>query len=437
MRFHHLAPLLLAAWICPFHIAMASEGLLELLSVLRDNGSITEKEYNKLAAVVEDDIDAQDESTGSQLQIETKGGLEVATYDGEFSFQLGGRIMVDGAYYDEDLNELGSGTELRRARIDLEGTMFGDWGYEFGVDFSDKDADIKDAYISYMGFDPWYFQVGQFKEPFSLEELTSSRYISFMERALPNELAPGRHIGIGARRHWDNWTAAAGVFGEAFDDDADDEGNEGWALTGRLTYAPWHDDLRALHLGGALSRRWTDDDDTVKYSTRPESHITDVKYLNTGKIKNTDSVDRLGLEAAWVTGPWSLQGEYIISDLNRSGGFDDPRFHGWYVYGSWFPTGESRNYKFKKGSFGRVKPQSRYGAWELVARFSSMDLDDADITGGREQNWTLGANWYINPHLRLMANYTRVDNNSTADDDGDVLGNDDPSVFQTRIQIDF
>ena len=190
-------------------------------------------------------------------------------------------------------------------------------------------------------------------------------------------------------------------------------------------------------MGGSLSRRWTNDEETVKFSARPESHITDVKFLNTGKIEDTTSVDRLGLEAAWVSGPWSLQGEYITTRVNRSGGLDDPEFHGGYLYGSWFLTGESRNYKFKKGAFGRVKPLSRYGAWELAVRFSSLDLDDAGIDGGRERNWTLGVNWYINPHLRVMANYTRVDNNGSADDDGDVPGDDDPSIFQTRIQADF
>ncbi len=439
MRCRHLPLLLLSAYLYPINPATAGESLLELLSVLKDNGTISEAQYGKLADAVEEDLDARDEEQDAenQLQIDTKGGLEVSTYDGEFSFELGGRLMVDAAYYDESLNDLGSGTELRRARLDLEGILFGDWGYEFGIDFAGSDADIKDAYFSYLGFDPLSVQIGQFKEPFSLEELTSSRYISFMERALPNELAPGRHIGIGARRYWDSWTAAAGVFGEAFDDDADDEGDEGWALTGRLTYSPWHHDLGALHLGGALSRRWTSDEETAKFSTRPESHVTDVKYLNTGKIRGTETIDRYGLEAAWVSGPWSLQGEYLGARLGRESGLDDVSFQGWYLYGSWFLTGESRNYKFKKGAFGRVKPHASSGAWELVARYSRLDLDDGPVSGGVERNWTLGVNWYINRYVRLMANYTWVDNNSNADDDGDVLGNDDPSVFQTRIQADF
>ena len=110
---------------------------------------------------------------------------------------------------------------------------------------------------------------------------------------------------------------------------------------------------------------------------------------------------------------------------------------GWYVYASWFLTGESRPYKFKKGAFGRVKPRNGYGAWELAGRVSELDLNDKDIRGGEERNWTLGLNWYINPNVRVVANYINVDNDIFADDDGDVRGNDDPTIFQTRLQLDF
>jgi len=99
------------------------------------------------------------------VSVTTEGGLEVATYDGAFSFELGGRLMVDLGLFDEDEVSLGDGTELRRARIDLEGTMYHDWRYEFAVDFAGGDADVKDAYIAYQGWLPHSIAVGQFKEP--------------------------------------------------------------------------------------------------------------------------------------------------------------------------------------------------------------------------------------------------------------------------------
>ena len=106
--------------------------------------------------------------------------------------------MFDAAFYDQDKNNLGDGTELRSARLDVEGILHGDFGYEFEIDFADGEANIKDAVLSYEALWPAKIMIGQFKEPFSLEELTRSKYITFMERSLPNEFAPGRSIGFGA-----------------------------------------------------------------------------------------------------------------------------------------------------------------------------------------------------------------------------------------------
>ena len=316
--------------------------------------------------------------------------------------------------------------------------MYSNWGYELGVDFAGGDADVKDAYIEYLGEFDSSTKIGQFKEPFSLEELTSSRYITFMERALPNEFAPGRNIGVGVSHQGESWTAAYGLFGEAFDDDVDLEGDEGWGVTGRVTYAPWQEDRQALHLGLALSQRSPDDENEVKFNSRPESHITDVKYLDTDDIFDVDRVSLYGLEAALVLGPVSLQAELINAQVSRDAGLETLEFSGWYVYGSWFLTGESRIYKHKKGSFGRINPTTEDGAWELALRLSSLDLNDLDISGGEADQITLGINWYANPHIRYMLNYVTVDNDTSADATGTVVGgDDDPSIIQIRAQIDF
>lgn len=411
--------------------------LLNLLKVLNENGTITTAQYEKLKSGIETQKTDPVEQEEEKIQVKTKGGIEISTYDGQFSFKLGGRLMLDGALYDEDKNSLGDGTELRRARIDVEGILFADWGYEFGIDFAGGDADVKDAVLSYDALWPAKIQIGQFKEPFSLEEMTSSKYITFMERSLPNEFAPVRSLGIGARTYGDMWTAAAGIFGEGFDDDADDEGDEGWGITGRGSFSPVHSDRSAVHLGASASFRKLNDEKEVKINQRPESHVTDIKYVDTGKIPDTDNLSKYGLEIAGVFGPFSLQGEYIYTDVSREEGAGDLSFDGWYAYGSWFLTGETRPYKVKKGTFGRIKPRSKYGAIELAARYSMIDLNDGAIKGGKEENITLGVNWYLNPNTRLMANYIFIDNDDDADADGDLIGNDDPQIFQTRIQLDF
>lgn len=410
--------------------------LQSLLDILRDNGTLTQKQYDQLNTASETEGQKGAEETAA-VEVGTKGGLDIATYDGSFSFEIGGRLAFDAAFYNQDKNELGDGTELRKAYLKVEGTVFSGWDYEFEIDFSNSEADVKDAYLTYNRFWPARITFGQFKEPFSLEELTTSKYITFMERALPNELAPGRSIGAGLRVPRETWTAAVGLFGEGVADDVDDEGDEGWAVTGRLTYSPIHSETRILHVGAAASYREPDSEKKVKFNVRPESHITDLKYADTGKMKNVDSLVRYGAEAAGVLGPLSLQGEYLLAEINSSHGFEDARFHGWYIYGSWFLTGESRPYKEKKGVFGRVKPRSSKGAVEAAIRYSTIDLSDASITGGETSNITFGLNWYINPQLRFMANYILIDNDDDADADGDVDGNDSPEVFQTRLQIDF
>jgi len=92
-------------------------------------------------------------------------------------------------------------------------------------------------------------------------------------------------------------------------------------------------------------------------------------------------------------------------------------FDGWYLQGSWFINGGQRNYDSKEGSFDRVKPQGDYGDWEIAARYSTLDLEEEPITGGEEKNWTLGLNWYVDEHTRLMTNYVtaQADPNRSGD----------------------
>ena len=431
-----------------------SSVLEELLGTLRDNGSITQIQYDQLMRAMEAERGTETDSGVAEtdsgvaekdsevVEIESKAGLQTAgrvektSTSGPLTIELGGELAIDSAFYDEDKNDLGDGTEIRRARLKVEGKIF-DWMYELGVDFSDGDADIKDAYIGYEGWSSTTLKIGQFKEPFSLEELTSSKYTTFMERALPTTFSPGRNIGIGAHKYWDNLTLAGGLFGESFDTDVDKEGNEGWGVASRLTYSPIHRKTRAMHFGTAAEYRKTNDDHEVRYDTNPESNVTGVKFANTGKIKNVDNTTKYGIEAAGVWGPFSGQSEYIFTDVDRNSGARDLNLDGWYAYGSWFLTGESRSYKYKKGSFSRIKPRHHYGAWELAARYSMIDLTDGPITGGEEENITLGLNWYVNPYVRVMANYIMIDNDREADDDGDVAGNDNPDVLQLRIQGEF
>ncbi|MBV1961538.1 MAG: OprO/OprP family phosphate-selective porin, partial [Immundisolibacteraceae bacterium] len=196
--------------------AQASEQ--ELLDVLLQNHIITADQHHQLS-------ESYAKESASDIKISTKGGLKAQSNDGAFKFQVGGRIMADatfGSSDDASINDMNEGTEFRRARIFFKGQLNNDWGYKWQVDFADSDVSTKDMFIKYK---PKGLTIGQFKQPFSLEELTSSKYITFMERGLPNVFATGRRIGVGYDSDWDGGTFAASVYGqEAGNGDENQEG---------------------------------------------------------------------------------------------------------------------------------------------------------------------------------------------------------------------
>ncbi len=211
-------------------------------------------------------------------------------------------------------------------------------------------------------------------------------------------------------------------------------------MTGRLAYVPWSrdDKSKLLHVGASGSFASLDGSATSSEDHEPEVHLAP-DFVDTGNFGPTEDSTRYGAEAAFVYDSFSVQSEYMQKGYSVDGG-SDPVFDSWYIMGSYFLTGEHRPYS--GGSFSRVKPNSNFlsddgpgmGAWEVAARYSTMDLNDAGITGGETDIITLGVNWYLNPSVRLMANYTSAD----VTDAAGVPGTDgDGDFFSMRFQIDF
>ncbi|RMH01744.1 MAG: porin [Planctomycetota bacterium] len=349
---------------------------------------------------------------------------------GERSFKFGGRIMNDWTY-SSGLMDF-RGTEFRRARLYLSGDIAENVDFKAQYDFAGGDADVKDMWFRLKGLGPGDLKIGHFKEPFGLEELTSSKYITFMERALPMVMAPSRNTGFGYNGGGDGYTWAFGIWRPANSYGDDKTGASTYNLTGRFTFTPWNEDGGAslLHLGAAVSRRDLGDTGAIQVKSSPESHLLGSGFYGSGVV-GADGATLFGLEAAWVEGPFSLQGEYVQTDVNALAGAD-PTFSGWYLQGSWFVTGEHRSYKH--GAFSRIKPATVFGgedegcgAWELALRYSSLDLSDGPAATGTLDDVTIGANWYLNPNTRIMFDYTRAD----------LQGFDATDIFQTRFQVDF
>lgn len=438
------------------------ESLEKRVAALEEKAA-NDEETRPAAENADEDVEAPAAGTaGAPLEFRSywDDGLQFETPGGQAQLKIGGRIHNDWFWFDQDrslqrMADQEDGTEFRRARLYLSGAVYENLQFKFQYDFAGGDADFEDVYLELNQLPAVHnLRIGQFKEPFSLEELTSSNNVTFMERALPNTFAPGRGTGAMIHRAFlgapgaQRLTAAAGIF-RPTDDFGNDSDDGGYAGTARITGLPWYRDggRKLLHLGASYTHRNVDEN--LRIRQRPEAHGSD-RFVDTGDF-DVDTVDSYVLEGALVHGPFSLQSEYFASavDTELRG---DRDFDGFYVQASYLLTGEHRPYEHADGAFGGVVPRENFiwfgadrgwGAWELALRYSSIDLHDGRndfleriarvnraVRGGEEDNFTVGLNWYLNPNARIMWNYVHAELDSDVYD-GDL------GIFQTRFQLAF
>lgn len=285
-----------------------------------------------------------------------------------------------------------------------------------------------------FGTDAGALRAGFSKTPVGLEGNTGTGATTFMETALPTQaIYAGRRIGVDWALVRPAWLVNAGYYwGGDLQGDSD-----GHMTALRAAWTPHNAPGDVLHLGVSASRetphgtidgRGIYTPPGARLRARPEAGLTTVRLVDSGALSRVDHIDRHGLEALWIGGPWSLQGEYLDARVQLDAGRPSYHGHGWYAFGSWVLTGESRSYK--AGTAGDVKPKGPYGAVELALRYSELNLDDAPVAGGTEKNWTLGANWYVNRHLKLQGNYVHA----RSDRRGVAV---DPNIVEVRAQIAF
>ena len=392
-------------------------------------------------------------STGDtqlQEQTENSGFSKLISYrpllggfdDPVTGTHINGQLFVDGTVYGNDLSkQFDNDINVRRARLVFRRGLIKDLTFKASIELSSNPVavEIKDLYLQYTGLSWGPLTFGNQKEPFSLEDMTSSRYTTLMENALPvAAMAPGRNVGIKLGTLWNKRTTlTAGVFGEGFEDDG--LRSSGTALTGRATHLFVDGPRHLLHLGFSGSYRRVGSTDTIQFRSRPEVGITENYMVDTGDRIDAEDLPRAGLELAYVDGPLSLQSEVISTWVTRRSGLDTLFFHGWYIHGGWFLTGESRPYERGSARLGQVSPllpveRGGRGAWEVALRLSRVDLTDDNVIGGEETNLTVGLNWYLSSTMRMMANYVNV---LEMDRPGSVFDGNTMSLFQMRFQIEF
>lgn len=437
----------------------AESAMLELIEILYRKGSIDEQEYQLLLKAAREESDpaiaetdqekiAEEvsrqvvEATADLPKITTKDKLEFASKDGKSKWQIFGRVQTDAAIYDSDTDINGNsvplpnfGQEIRRARIGISGTIFGNWRLRVQYDFPSQV--VKDAFVSYTTNQVTQITLGNFKEPFSMSELTSSNYLTFMERpSTVTAFVPSRNVGLGVSHTFGKLaTLSAGAFGEGLDSGGSGT-DASYAVTGRATIAPINANRRVLHLGSAVSIREPNGTKTVRFRDRFETHVTDIRLVDTGTIAGVDSITKANFEVATVYNRYSLQGEYFLTSIDRSSAFGgDLDFDGYYLLGSIFLTDDSRPYSLSGGNFGKVSPSKSLsnggmGAWELGLSYHEIDLSDGPIDGGTQTMFGVALNWYPEKNLRFQINY-----NAVTDHDGGNFPGAEPAVLQARGQV--
>lgn len=385
----------------------------ELLDILLANGAITAEQHRQL--LDKEELTADDVSHISM----SSRGLEISSGNGDFEFNLGGRLHLD--YFNhENQSDLpaqpASGTAVRRSRIEIDGTLNGMWGYAAEVDFSNNNVSLKDIKIGYIGGDNWTLFAGQQKQPYSLALEMSSNDMPFVERSVDNALvAPffDRATGIRLDANGERWFFAGGVFGDSIKSGG--SGDEGSGAMGRFVYSPVQSQNQTLHLGLRAGLRNTDDSETTQVKDKT-TEFSGLSIVNTGLLSDVEQVTMFGPEFAWALGPFTVLGEYNKAEIKRDS-LNDLSFDSFHVAATWSLTGERRAgaYRISSGEFKAVRPTQVFdpanGAWggvELVARYAEIDLNDDGFVGGQVEELNVGVNWYLTPNMRLMFDWMHV-----------------------------
>jgi phosphate-selective porin OprO/OprP len=372
-----------------------------------------------------------------------KGAPQFEDKGAGWSFKPRGRLMYDAGVVDRpdgySNSGLGFSNEVRRARLGVEGTVPGGFGYKFELDFAAGEVEFADAFLNYKRGD-LEFTVGQHNNFQSLDELTSSLHSSFIERsAFTDAFGFERRVGASLQYAKGPLLLQTGVFTDSITDlNTVGDDNNSWSSDSRIVYAPRLGENQ-LHLGASFHHRDLNGaGNSVRYRQRPAIHTTDIRFIDTGNILGARSETGVGLEAAGIFGPFSTAGEAYWQKVGREG-LSDPIFFGAYVEAGYFLTGETRGYK--GGKFDRVKvlkpfDKGGWGSFGVNLRYDYLDLGNKGVVGGRQNALQASLNWKPTDYVLFGVNFAHLMYDAAIATDG---GDRDYNVnmFGVRGQIDF
>ena len=388
---------------------------------------------------------------------EKDNNFSIESPNGNNSISLTGRIHLDYRHYadqaDSDHNvagaEAGANTfEIRRARLGVK--------YKFAKDYSGEivfntvgNVNVLDVgYMDISWFEKAKFRLGQFKMPYSLEQLTSSNNVDFIERSTLDNYIPQKETGAQVFGEptkgmtyalaVSNGLASANALGRE-----QDSRQDGKDVIGRVTFnlsEAMGDKETVMHGGLAFSRGdspvGTGFGGNRSADTRGAAFFTQPVILTTGANTVSKAIERtrVGVEGAFASGPFKVQGQYsVLSNEFSLGGASlgnyDSDIKTYYVETLWTLTGEKWADRYKAGAFGALKPKNNFdsdkftgGAWEVGARYTKFDASDFNNTNfttaamstaasgyTEASGYTAGVKFIANPNFRIMADYTYTD----------------------------
>ncbi len=309
---------------------------------------------------------------------------------------------------------------------------------DFGGAGSEDVGRFHEAWIQYSGFKSAKIRLGEFPPSVGLADAGSANTSPFLERAASAEVARNfaggdTRMSLAAFNSTDRYLWSVAVTGNTVSQLNSQATSftapnfdEQLGVAARFAGTPLRGKTWLVHAGINYSGIINPGDAGTAAATRfpvqlrdrPELRVDGTRLIDTGAI-NADSASATGVELGWQSGPVFAQGEAFSYKIQRlpGSGLSNPDFSGWYVEGGWSLTGESRKYNTATAAFDGIVPAHNFdpkagtwGAFELVARYSTLDLNyhanDAvtaeRVRGGQQNIAALGLGWQVNPAVRFV-----------------------------------
>jgi len=379
-------------------------------------------------------------------------GFKIVSADTNFAMSIRGYMQLDSRTFVQNAQPGADGFVLRRVHPIISGTIFHDFDYQFMAEFGGAAPSIFDAYLNYHPLPELQLEAGRFKMPVGLEWLQSATNLSFNERSLANNLVPLRDLGVefhgdlfGGRANY-----AAGIFNSDVDgaNAANANLDNNMEFAGRIFLQPMKKSGIAplAGLGFGVSGTYGSESTAAALTS---GYVTDGQqkfFTYTGTVAN-GAHWRISPQGYYYWGPFSLLGEYVISDQQvklaaAPGTAADLQNTAWEISTGWVLTCENATYNGVTPLHPFNLHDGGWGAWQIVARLEGFDVDNAAFptfaspaaSASAARAWAVGLNWWLNKNVRVMTSFSRTTFDGGAT--GAVTKLPEEVLF-TRLQLSF